>query len=908
MLNPTRVRRVALPLASIGALLLVLHTLVFPALRSGRVGPIPAEASRLEAFAVVPNAPGSYATDAWADFRLLAFPVVLRGHTRYRACVPVLRAAKPTRIVVDLAGSGYDDAAQEASFDIDSTRRARPYCFDFDSGTPPADVVLRVMQDAGPSVEIGTPTLGPTPLARWVSRADRIALPAGAILLAVACVLWLPQRALRTPDNRWRGLIGDGALAFTLVAVATYAVVVAYSSTVPWVFVDEYSYAWLAKHEGDLELAQRVGIVSTLAHSFLYFKVYALAFASTLASTELAKALNLFFWFGAGAAAYVAARRLLSRTQAAGFALVALLSPWIIYVRAFMPEAMYVFGFWVCVAAFVWAWTPASPRGEALLGAGLGALALVKSHAILLLPGFLIGIGAALLMAGPSRWRSMGSLAARAGILLGAYFGAKLLLTMALTGSATGGALGGYGGYAALVGMLLADLGPAATQVGAVLLRHTGIVVLAVGAALLAALTLLSECVSRSAASPAPRLQTTVLVAATALGLLVSLALITALFSVATAGGGPNESALRTHSRYYGFLLPFVLLAGMAASQRMRELRLPARRGLYAAIALALLSAGWLLMDPIALHANDGPDALAARLRLLGIALQIGVVVLLFALVYGSFSGGPQWIAASTLIYFLGASFVYWSVYHTPTSQPTAEDLAGRRFRALVPEALNDHGLVVAAENSVPLMRLLYYVNSGSPVSVRADGGLLPADHAGKAWVLAYGVTPAREGTRRVPLGGKATLLLPTDSVIVVEEAPAEAGVARRRFELGPGGGITAIGAYAPEPWGAWLPPTATLRFDAPLAGDVRVELWLRGYGPNVGKKITAVLGGARSSFEAPRDISKVVLSFGEVGQGEELRFEGLVGASPRSVGESDDDRELALGLSRASAIVEPRR
>jgi hypothetical protein len=308
------------------------------------------------------------------------------------------------------------------------------------------------------------------------------------------------------------------------------------------------------------------------------------------------------------------------------------------------------------------------------------------------------------------------------------------------------------------------------------------------------------------------------------------------------------------------------------------------------------------------LNANDGPDALAARLRPLGIALQVGLVLCLFALVYGSFSRGAPWIAASTLVNFLGASFVYWSVYHAPTSQPTLEDLAGRRFRVLVPEALHDHGLVVAPENSGALTRLLYHVNSASPVYLRADGGLLPAEHAGKAWVLAYGVTPTLEGKRSVPLSVVATLLVPTDSTVASEAMQTKAGVVRSRFEFGAGGGITAVGAYAPESWGVWLTPTTTLRFDVPLTGGVRVELWLRGYGPNVGKTITAVLGGARATFEAPRDISKVVLNFGEVTQGEALRFEGLVAASPRAVGESHDDRELALGLSRATVIVEGTR
>lgn len=901
-------RRAALSIALLGVLLLALHGLVLPALSSRGDGPLLTEAPRQQAFAAVPGVPGSYATDPEAAFKLLAFPVSLQSHTRYRACVPVLRAAEPTRLVVDLQGSGYDDAAQEASFDIGLTRRARQYCFDFDSAAPPADVVLRVMQDAGPSVEIGTPTLGPATLPAWMSRVDRVALPAAATMLVLAFVLWLMRRVVQTPQHRSSGLEADALMAVALVAVVTYAVVVAYSSAVPWVFVDEYSYAWLAKHEGDFALAQRVGIVSMLAQSFLYFKVYALAFASALASAELAKALNLAFWLGAGAAAYIAARRLLSRSQAAGFALVALLSPWIIFVRLFMPEAMYLFGFWVCVAAFVWTWTPTDPRGEALLGAGLGALALVKSHAILLLPGFLFGIGAALLMTGPPRLRAVVGICARASVLLIAYFAAKLLLTFSLTGSATSAAFGGYGGEAARVSSLLAEPAQAATQVGLVLLRHAGIVVLVVGAALLAALTLLSESFSRTAAPPTPKQQVVVLVAASALGLLASLMLITALFTVAVADAGPHESALRTHSRYYGFLLPLVLLAGMAASQCMREPQGPGKRRLPIALALVLLSTGWLLMDPIALNANDGPDALAARLRPLGVALQIGVVSLLVALVYASFRRGLQWIAASTLVYFLGANFVYWSVYHAQSSQPAPEDLAGRRFRLLVAEALNDRGVIVASENSVPLQRLLYYVNAGSPVHLRADGNVLPEDYVGKAWVLTHGVSPSAAGMRSVPLGGKATLLLPIDSSGTAVAEPTEAGAARSRFELTPGGGIVVIGAHAPEPWGVWLPPTAILRFDEPLAGDVRTELWLRGYGPNAGRTITAVLGGARSSFEAPRELSKVELSFSNVKQGGDLRFEGLVAASPRSLGESGDERELALGLSRASAIVESRR
>ncbi len=909
VLSGFRARRTALVLALLGMLLLALHGLALPALNSRDDGTPLTEAPREErAFAAIPGVPGSYATDPEAAFRLLAFPVSLQSHTRYRACVPVKRAAEQARLVVDFHGPGYDDAAQETRFDVGPTRRARQYCFDFDSAAPPADVVFRVMQDAGPSVEIGTPTLGPATLPAWMSRVDRVALTAAAALLVFACFLWLTQRIIKAPEHRSTGLGADALMAVALVAVSAYALAVAYSSAVPWVFIDEYSYAWLAKHDGDLALAARVGIVSTLAQSFLYFKVYGLAFASPLASAELAKALNVIFWLGAGAAAYIAAQRLLSRPLAAGFALVVLLSPWIIYVRVFMPEAMYVFVFWVCVAAFLWTWRSTDPRGEALLGAGLGALALVKSHAVLLLPGFLLGVAAALMIAGPPYLRTVVSICSRAGVLVIAYFGTKLLLTFLLTGSATGSALGGYGGEVARVSNLLSEPAHAATQVGMVLLRHAGIVVLMVGAALLAALTILSNSFSQLAAPPEPKQQMTVLVAASALGLLASLMLITALFTVAVAGAGPHESILRTHTRYYGFLLPFVLLAGMAASRCMCEEQERRRRGLPIAIALALLSAGWLLMDPTALHANDGPDALAARLRWLGIALQIVVVSLLFALVYTSFRGGPQWIGASTLVYVLASNFVYWSVYYAPTSQAAPEDLAGRHFRLLVAEALSDRGVIVASENSVPLQRLLYYVNASSPVRLRADGKLLPEDYVSKAWVLTYGVSHAVNGMRPVHLGGKATLLLPLDSSLTPVAEPAEAGALRSRFELGPGGGIVPNGAHAPEVWGMWLPPTATLRFDEPLAGNVRTELWLRGYGPNAGRTITAVLGDARNSFEVPRELSKVELNFSDVKLGMELRFEGLVGVSPRSLGESADERELALGLTRAVAIVEDRR
>jgi hypothetical protein len=123
---------------------------------------------------------------------------------------------------------------------------------------------------------------------------------------------------------------------------------------------------------------------------------------------------------------------------------------------------------------------------------------------------------------------------------------------------------------------------------------------------------------------------------------------------------------------------------------------------------------------------------------------------------------------------------------------------------------------------------------------------------------------------------------------------------ARQMVEIGERSGIFAVNGYTHEPWGIWFAEDGALHFKDALTAPVQITLWVKGYGPNAGRRVYAVLGDERVPFEMPRAISPVELRFsGGPAVPKVLRFEGLRAVSPQSMGESSDDRRLAFAIAK---------
>src|SRR5262249_4354557 len=105
---------------------------------------------------------------------------------------------------------------------------------------------------------------------------------------------------------------------------------------------------------------------------------------------ECARILNACFFSLALPFIYLICRRVASQKTSIFIALISVLGPVNTYSVYFMPEAMYFFAFWV----FAWFVITNANKNPPILGleAGmiLGLIALIKVHAIFLLPGLFL--------------------------------------------------------------------------------------------------------------------------------------------------------------------------------------------------------------------------------------------------------------------------------------------------------------------------------------------------------------------------------------------------------------------------------------------------------------------------------------------------------------------------------------
>ena len=120
-----------------------------------------------------------------------------------------------------------------------------------------------------------------------------------------------------------------------------------------------------------------------------------------------------------------------------------------------------------------------------------------------------------------------------------------------------------------------------------------------------------------------------------------------------------------------------------------------------------------------------------------------------------------------------------------------------------------------------------------------------------------------------------------------------------RLEELGKGSGVFAANAFPGEAWGVWFGAGGRLKFKDELSGPVEIVLWIKGFGPNVGRTVRGVIGEERVEFVMPPELSPITLKFSGRARGELLEFEGVEALSPASLGDSSDDRRLAFAISK---------
>lgn len=593
----------------------------------------------------------------------------------------------------------------------------------------------------------------------------------------------------------------------------------------PSVFADEWYYS---------SFARLTSLAEAPIPSFLYLGLFAQTRACGDGFLECARLLNALLFIGAMPFIYLIARRLMARSAAATVALLSLMAPVNVFTAYFMPEATYFFAFWV-LSWLALRFGAAPTLGRALaVGAALGALGLIKVHALFLAPplaAFIVYVAFACRSARPQRhWLVSASAWVGAALAMaGAVrFGLGYLMAgkpaLSLLGSMYGSQSGLRPALAALVWPTLQNL--RGHILGLALLFGMPLAVLALHAI-------------DGGARKAAQTRVRALMVYTVL-MLGGLLAITAFFTASVAGGGPFETLERLHMRYYDFLFPLLIIMAGA------ELAVPAqagswRRRLLVGLPLAALVVyGRMVLStdfkPIvfdtpelwSLIANPHAFTFFTVLALAALACWVG----------GRALGARAFLFALTPLLVLSSAFSLWTILRSPAPADAYIE-AGRFARGYLHSQEIDGMTIVGADPAKIFKTKFFLDNRVANMLVLPEGEGFALHQLGKHkdWVLVIGNHPAPPDMAPHNQHREFSLLRR-----VRKDQPAHA-VDFTRFDLG-NPGVKASGVADLEHWGRWTSgKQLQLDFASPLPRHFTLRLTGRAVGPNIGKPFTVQIG-----------------------------------------------------------------
>ncbi len=388
-------------------------------------------------------------------------------------------------------------------------------------------------------------------------------------------------------------LARNARLLLAAACIVWFVLLCFVASLTPNAFVvDETGYLLPILYGFNAENYQRWSIVAAYP-SYLYFWVYSLLPSDGLHAA--AKILNAGFIAATAIPAYAVARRYLAIPFAAAFAAVVMLSPISSFVRYVMPEPMYFFGFWLVVAV-VLSILDKSPLLSATAGGALiGALSLVKPHALALT----VGVGVFFLLR--DRLRLRGVIAAAA--LLLAYYGVRVVLGYALTGKCLWSVMGSL--YS---GMIVGRIDLSATAYN--LAGHVCAIVTLIAVPLAVTLVMLG----REALVPASKAGPRTMDPLSDLGLLAccilaAMLLMTVYFTQSVYHIHPEtERITRLHGRYYFYALPLFGLVTLGLWQQGTDVAKLIPRMAVVILCCATIVAATTIFLAFEAHPVDFPD------------------------------------------------------------------------------------------------------------------------------------------------------------------------------------------------------------------------------------------------------------------------------------------------------------
>jgi phosphoglycerol transferase len=648
----------------------------------------------------------------------------------------------------------------------------------------------------------------------------------------------------------------------------------------PIVMADEWYYS---------SFARLFPLDEVSVPSYLYLLISKSTLACGTGYLECARIINVVFFLLTAPLIYLVARRFMNPKLASIVALLSALGPINSYTAYFMPESLYYFAFWLLSwSAFRFHDKPVLQRAMQL-GAVLGALALIKVHALFLFPSLLAFMVYSACCASGSigeRLRNavfMAAIALFAAALVRFGFGYACAGRngLSLFGSLYGAqASNPAGGGIAIVPLLKLALFNLRGHIVALMLLF------AVPFAALA-----GELISRKAAPAGNRDRA--LAIYTVLVLLALLA-ITVGFTAHVAGAG-QETNVRLHMRYYNFLFP---LLTMCAAARIREDNVPLPRllavGVAGIIGLIVLYGAITHWRPYTPSMVDSPEfqGMTSNMKAFYL-LSVVACISLFYWVFNQRLGARVFIGVFMPLFTVFAGYaINQEVRGNGNESPFDRAGTVARIYLTAPQRAQ---LGIVGSDASGIFRAQFHVDERtvwqhmSPQGETIDLRDKPAD---KTWLLALGDYPA-------PAGAAVRVRNPEFSIFQLDVLLPE------NFSYDFSAGLNTVierteGLSGIEPWGRWSDKkTVELHFSTPLPRRFTLTVIAEAFGPNAGEETRVQVGPQTQTITFDRAKKEVDMQFETDGTQRVIRFDVPKPTSPRALGLGEDERPLGIGFSK---------
>jgi phosphoglycerol transferase len=628
--------------------------------------------------------------------------------------------------------------------------------------------------------------------------------------------------------------------------------------------------------------------------SYVYFALYGVTNACGDSFMECNRLLNNAFFVAASPFIYLLARRVAVPWLAVLVALAAALAPANALTPYFMPEAPYYFWFWVLCWAMFRAWERPETGRAALLGALLGIGAMVKLHAIFLLPGVALFLAYAAATARAERpgWlvRAVLLCAAMGAAFAVARFGIGYLLAGRAGLHLFGELYATHASYTATSHLPYPQLALLALNN---LRGHLMMLALLYGVPVAILVTQLAAAVrERCARDPSQALAVlTFLMLGSVLG-------VTVVFTASITGLGEQEVASRIHTRYYHFALPLLLLCAVGVQ---RELALPWRAAV-GAVVLAFVAYGkWKLLQYYTPAIVDSPELLTISI----VPAAFTAIAVLGAAVLLAWIARPALGTRLFLYAFLPLATLYCAAVTAKavrmSNHADTYTKAGLFARHFLDRAATDR-LVIVGEAIGGLHRTRFFIENPNTALLEAPAGGEPD------WAK---LPPQAErvlviGKYPLPEGARVENQLPDIALARLDPALLQGRILKFSAPLPAALVASSTGISGAEPWGAWTDgPRVTIRFAAPLPKRFRLTLAAKPFGPNAGETVVVTAGSARQELVLKEGTSISRHVFETDGTADTLEIAIPRPTTPASLGINPDQRALGLGLE--TLRIDPR-